>query len=123
MLKKVIAITTLLGLVGALLIVYLTTPATIHPIGLLVFFICVYAVVLGAVTVMVYLIQRILQRFTRYKHTELRLIDAYEYATVIALGPVILLALQTVGRLQFVDVLFTAIFVGLGCFYIAKRRG
>jgi len=123
MLKKIIAITTGVGILGALAIMYLTTPATIHPVGLLVFFVCVYAASLGLITVLVYVSQRIYYKI-RIKHsTNVSMISVYEYATVVALGPVILLALQTVGKLQLTDVLFTAVFVGLGCFYITKRRG
>lgn len=123
MLKKIIATSTGVGILGALAIMYLTTPATIHPVGLLVFFVCVYAATLGLITVLVYTSQRLYYQ-VRAKHaTKVSLVTVYEYATVVALGPVILLALQTVGRLQMTDVLFTAIFVALGCFYIAKRRG
>lgn len=122
MLAKVILAVSIASALGALAIVYLTTPATIHPIGLLVFFVCVYGVVLGLVTGMLYVSHHIYQRLTTKNHST-TLAGIYEYATVIALGPVILLALQTVGRLQFIDVVFTAIFVVLGCFYIARRRG
>lgn len=121
MFKKIILSSTLLGAVGALMIVYSTTPATIHPIGLLVFFLCIYAVTLGLITGMMYVLQQIYIRLSR-RAVQSSLLTAYEYSTVIALGPVILLALQTVGRLQLADVVFTALFVALGCAYIAKRR-
>lgn len=122
MLKKIIAATTLAGALGALAIVYLTTPATIHPIGLLVFFICVYAVVLGGVAALLFGLQHLYKQIAPRQHTPVTLVGAYEYATVIALGPVILLALQTVGRVRLIDVLLTTIFVILGCFYVSRRR-
>lgn len=123
MLKKVIIALTLLGALSALIIVNTTTPATIPPLGLLVFFICVYLVFLGLMALVARGVQRLYKRFSAKKAAEPSLVSAYEYASVMALGPTILLALQTVGRLQFTDVLFTALFVALGCFYIAKRNG
>lgn len=121
MLKKIIAIATACGALGALSIVYFTTPASIHPIGLLVFFVCIYAVVLGAVTLLLYLLHQLHRRLFGRKAYGVTATRLYEYATIIALGPVILLALQTVGRLQIIDVIFTTIFVLLGCFYVYRR--
>lgn len=123
MLKKTILISVLVGALGMGLIMYFTTPATVHPIVLVVFFLCLYAVVLGVVAMLLYVVQQIYLRI-RPHHRSRTDIDrgVYEYATIIALGPVILIALQTVGQLQITDVLFTAMFVAIGCFYVAKRR-
>lgn len=123
MLKKIILASMVIGALGVLLIMNLTTPATIHPFGLLVFFVCVYAVVLGLMTSLLYLSQQVFRKISNKRQADTSLVAAYEYATIVALGPVILLALQTVGELQLIDVVFTTIFVLLGCFYVSKRRG
>lgn len=122
MLKKIIIASSGLGAILALAIMHLSTPATIHPVGLLVFFVCVYAVSLGAIVLTMYLAQRVYAKINSRSGENIDQIAIYEYASVVALGPVILLALQTVGRLQTTDVIFTALFISLGCFYVSKRR-
>jgi hypothetical protein len=39
----------------------------------------------------------------------------------VALGPIILLGLGTVGKIEFYEIVLVLIFIILGCFYIAKR--
>jgi hypothetical protein len=40
---------------------------------------------------------------------------------VLAFGPVLLLAMQSVGQLQFRDVLLVIVLLGLAIFYVIKR--
>jgi len=46
---------------------------------------------------------------------------AYYIASVVAFGPVLVLAMQSVGQLQIQDVLLVIALLGLAIFYVVKR--
>ena len=46
---------------------------------------------------------------------------AYYVASVLAFGPVLLLAMQSVGQLQLRDVVLVIVLLGLAIFYVVKR--
>lgn len=116
----------LVGLVGLVLLLQLTTPATIHPIGILMVFVSIYLLVLGALTFFMFwgsrLYARILSSMTAKQYRTANLVTTYQYATVVSLAPVMLLAMRTVGAVNPSDILFVVIFVSLACFYIWRRR-
>lgn len=102
-------------------IMQLTTPATIHPIGLLVFFVCLYVVVLGVLTHVIYIGHQLMRRYLRKHRPEMTLLRSYQFASVIALAPVMLIAMRTVGSVTVLDVVFIALFTTMAVFYVARR--
>jgi hypothetical protein len=46
---------------------------------------------------------------------------AYYFASVIALAPVMLIGMQSVGEVSFYEVLLIILFIAISCVYIAKR--
>lgn len=116
----------IVGVVGLALLLQLTTPATIHPVGILGVFICIYLLVLGVLTFFVFwgsrLYARGLSAMTSKRYQAARLVTAYQYSTVISLAPVMLLAMRTVGGVEVSDILFVILFVSLACFYIWRRQ-
>lgn len=48
--------------------------------------------------------------------------QAYYYATVIALAPVLLVAMRSIGRGTVWDIVLVMVFEVMACFYIAKRK-
>lgn len=114
------------GLVGLILLLQLTTPATIHPIGILIVFICIYLLVLGVLTFFIFwgsrIYARLLSSMTAKQYQTAKLVTVYQYATVVSLAPVMLLAMRTVGSISASDAIFVILFIALACFYIWRRQ-
>lgn len=87
------------------------------------FFVLAYIVTLVIFTAAIIIAFRVLQtaNIIHKKQPELQLRRAYMYASVIALAPVILVAMQSVGALGIWDVSLVIIFEILACFYIWRR--
>lgn len=103
-----------------------TTPTTAGPIGVLAVFICLYILFLSVISFALYYSQFILKYIAKFFYLKkppksLSWQRSYYYSTVLALGPVILLGLGTVGQVNLYESLLVILFMILGCFYIAKR--
>lgn len=126
MVAKVIVGST--GIAALLLIILLqsTAPSTAGPIGLLAVFFLIYIIAIGFTTELLWAGSRVFQVVAR-KVTAKRppgrisLVRAYYYSTVLALGPVILLAMQSIGSLGLYEVVLVTIFVVVGFLYISRR--
>lgn len=126
MLGRVLAISGSVACVVLLIVLQVTTPSTIGSLGLLFVFILMYVIALSALTFLLYSANRTIRRLTSTLVTrrpvgELNLQRSYYYASILALGPVMLIAMQSVGMVSIYDVLLIAAFIGLACFYVAKR--
>ncbi len=105
----------------------MTNPITAGPAGMLLVFFLVY--ILFASSFFIFLhaglefISRILNKYrsVNLKEWRIRVRKSYYIASVVAFGPVLLLAMQSVGQLQFRDVLLTVVFLGIAVFYVIKR--
>jgi hypothetical protein len=123
---KVIVMLTLLAVAGLVVILQMTTPATIGPLGILIVFILLYVSVLGVLTFLLFEGSRIIARASRVAKTRrpmqaMSLGRAYYFSTVLALGPVILIGMQSVGAIGFYEVMLVAAFIAIGCIYVSKR--
>lgn len=126
MVGKAIVISTAIAAVLLLLILQTTNPSTAGPLGLLAVFFLVYVIILGAITEMLWLGSRVFQviarRFTS-KRPPLRisLSKAYYLSTVLALGPVMALAMQSIGSLGLYEILLIVAFVAISLLYVSRR--
>lgn len=119
----------IIGLVSAgllLVLLNVTTPSSSAAGVILVVFLLGYTVALTAITFMVYGLSRFffklrseLQRTQRGEKLTLK--KSYYYASVIALAPVIVVSLQSVGGVGIYELFLIGLFVTLGCVYIARR--
>lgn len=126
MLGRGLAISGSAACVVLLIVLQVTTPSTIGSLGLLFVFILMYVIALSALTFLLYSGNRVIRKVTASLVTRrpvalLNLQRSYYYASIIALGPVMLIGMQSVGVVSFYDVLLIAAFIGLACFYVAKR--
>lgn len=126
MLGRVLAISGGVACVVLLIVLQVTTPSTIGSLGLLFVFILMYVIALSALTFLLRFANRTARKLTsslvtRRPMGELNLQRSYYYASILALGPVMLVAMQSVGVVSVYDVLLIAAFIGLACFYVAKR--
>lgn len=126
MLARFISSMSIVAAIVLLFFVSTTTPATAGPLGILIVFICLYGVVFGSLTFFLWGIHRIIVKllgpFTvRRPMQPLSLQRSYYYSSVIALAPVMLIGMQSVGALTIYEVGLVTIFAIIGCVYIAKR--
>lgn len=123
---RVIAAVSVAAAVALVIMLQTTAPSTIGPLGILVVFILMYLSVLGVLTFLLYRGSRLLavlsKSAVRTRPLEpMPLHQAYYYSTVISLGPVMLVGMQSVGTVTFYEFLLVAVFISIGCTYIAKR--
>ena len=126
MFGKIIGITTALAGVLFIIVIQTTKPSTIGPVGLLAVFFLLYVWLLGLITLMLWLsargIAKISRPFTTKKPLEaLSLQRSYYFSSVIALGPVMMVAMQSIGSLKLYEVGLIVIFLLVGILYVAKR--
>lgn len=112
---------------GLLLIIFTTTtPSTGGAFGILSVFLLSYIVSLVLFTFLLWFTAFLIRkagkrtRFIRKPYT-LTLKNAYYYSSVIALGPVIMVSLQSVGGIGLYELILTALFIVLGCIYVSRR--
>ena len=114
MLGKFLFGASVLSAVFLLVMMNVTTPQSVGPFGVLVFFTMFYAICLGVtVGLMKFLFWVINAKVTKQR--------AYYYGTVLAFAPVILVALGSFGGVGLVEIVLIALLMVVGCFIVSKR--
>ncbi len=126
MLGRVIAISTVMAIVLLAVLLQATNPAESGPLGILIVFILMYVSALGALTFLLFGISKITGKLSSSAGMKkpvktLPLGRSYYFASVIALAPVMLIGMQSIGRVGVYDVLLVVLFVIISCVYISKR--
>jgi hypothetical protein len=103
-----------------------TTPATVGPLGILLIFVLMYVSVLCALTFLLYIASKFIAKVSasitvRRPIQRMTLVKSYYFSSVIALAPVMLIGMQSVGEVGFYDVALIILFIVISCVYIAKR--
>ena len=114
MFNRLMILLSLVSVIIILAMINLTTPTSVGPLGVLVFFTMIYLVIYGVVNLIVAIFMKAAdkrggERKNRY------------YAATISFGPIMLLLVQSFGSLSVITVAMTIAFVALGCFVINKR--
>jgi hypothetical protein len=126
MLARLLVIT---GLVSAgLLLILLTSvaPGDAGAVGILAIFLLSYVSLLCMLTFVFWGTVKLFDRLGHDLHVlkktnSITLKKAYYYSTVIALGPIIIISLQSVGSVGIYDFGLIVTFIVLGCVYVARR--
>ena len=102
------------------------SPGEVGPFGVLAFFVLLYlsagSIIYMLLTGIIYVLMRVLPpgslRFwlENVSHTKV-----YYYTTVLALAPVVLLGMASVGSVGGLDIVLVVLFEILACFYISRR--
>lgn len=128
MLGKTLAICSFVSLGLLMFIVNMTTPSTIGPLGILVVFVLMYLVFLGAISFALYFLNPLIKRFARFAHIGASARSAswsmkrsYYYSSVVSLAPVMVVGMQSVSDISIYDLALVVLFVLLSCVYITKR--
>lgn len=113
--SKIIYIISIIGLSALLIMLNVSSPTEIGPLGVLVFFTTVYIVFVGLFTLL-------LQVFLRaaFKRAEIRSKDCL-YAAVMAFGPIMLLMARSFGAITPWTITLIVVFLFLAEFLVKKR--
>ncbi len=126
MLGKVIAASTVIAGIILIIVLQITNPSTVGPLGLLAVFFLLYIIMLGLITELLwigsYAFQAIGRRFTSKRPPgRLGLSRAYYYSTVLALGPIMALAMQSIGSFGVYEIVLIGVFIAVGTLYVSRR--
>jgi hypothetical protein len=126
MLGRIIILSVIVATTLLVVLLFGTEPATIGPVGMLIIFILMYISALGVVTFLLYggsrILSKIASSFTVKKPMNaMSFRRAYYFASVLALAPVMIIGLQSVGGVGVYELLLIGLFELIACIYIAKR--
>lgn len=126
MLGKILVAAAILSGVILAMILNMTTPANAGAFGILAVFMFAYVFVLSVLTFLIYgtfrLVAYIMKMFVVWRPAvEMSLSRAYYYATVLAIVPVIIISMQSVGGVGPYELLLIGLLVLIGCIYVTKR--
>lgn len=126
MLKVFISISIAASFLLLIILLNTTTPVIAGPFGILAIFVSAYVLLIGSIAYFMYVMSRLLLHLSssfvpRKPFEVLTLRRSYYYSTVISAVPIMLIGLQSVGRVSFYELLLMSAFVAIGCLYISKR--
>ncbi len=126
MLEKLVAFSSLVAIICVAILLQVTNPASIGPLGIFVLFILVYLSVLGVLTYLIFWASLALSKvflFLRARRPiqPLSFRRAYYFSSVTSLAPVMIIGMQSVGEVGMYETLLIAFFTVISCVYIAKR--
>lgn len=124
--RSIVASIGMVALVMALLMLQLTAPSTVGLFGVLIFFVLLYvfcgsALYVSLVTAVGILNQILPQSKWKLMAEGVSIVKIYYYSSILALMPVILLGMSSIGAVNPLDIALLVLFEVLGCFYISKR--
>jgi len=120
---------TIIGLLSATALGYLliTMPPTeAGAMGILAVFLLSYILSVTMLTFFIFLCHRILLKLLYSDRTghvagDVSMRKAYYYASILALGPVILVSLRSVGQVGVAEFFLVIALLAIGCLYISRQ--
>lgn len=109
-----------LSLVGLVVLLNQTNPLDVGPAGILLVFGVVYICVASTLYLLLTLAMIVLAYFVTIPANVKK--KLYYVASVVALAPVFLLALNSIGQLEIKDFVLVMALVTIACFYIVRRN-
>lgn len=113
--ERIIPILALISLVILFFLLNFTTPTTIGPFGVLVFFTTIYTLVFSLVAMGMTWFYRMIKSRKKLRKKD------YLYAAVVAFVPIMLLLVQSFQMINVGTIVMMGIFVLLACFLVHKR--
>lgn len=100
----------------------LQDPREAGPAGILGVFVLLYLFFLSFLSVAIYYGTKLLHRLAFFHNVQnIRPYKAYYLASIFSCLPLFMLAVSSIGELQFVDIVLIIIFVLLAAFYVNRR--
>lgn len=122
MLPRTLSLATLVSFVLLSVLLQATSPATMHPAGILFIYVLMYVIALGFLVLFLVMVFRAIHFFLPKLVKRLTVERAYYFASILALAPPVLVAMQSIGRLTVYEVALVVVFEVIACIYISKRR-
>ncbi|MBP9667958.1 hypothetical protein KBD87_04120 [Candidatus Saccharibacteria bacterium] len=127
MLGKTIAVVSGVSALVLVLILNNSNPANVGPVGLLAVFFLLYLVLLGVFTIVSVGINRGMVRVSRLVTVRrplarIGLRRIYYISSVLALGPVMMIAMKSIGSLGLYEVILVVLFLAIALLYVSKRE-
>ena len=113
--NRLIYIVSIIGLAALILMLTLTSPTEIGPVGVLLFFTTLYLVFFGVITFFIQSFIRIAFKRKQLKNKE------YLYAAVLAFGPIMLMMARSFGAINLWTISLIVVFLALAEFLVYKR--
>lgn len=127
LLGRIIAMGVLISIVGLVFSLFITRPSDVGAFGILLVFVFMYISILGMLTLLIFCIGKMVVKISTMfvvvgrPITPMTLRRSYYYSSVVALAPVMLIGMQSVGEVGFYDLVLIFIFVVVACIYVSKR--
>ena len=126
MISKILISISILALVTLLIILNIISPTQSGPLGIFFVFVLMYLSILGILTVLLFNASNIFKHLTSKLHftrpiSTLSLLRSYYFASVLSLIPVIIIGMQSIGRVGLYEISLVAVFAFIACFYIYRR--
>ena len=128
MISKIYLVLSLIALCGIIAIVNLFTPTDIGPLGILGFFVLVYIMSVGMVNLFLYGVYRLIYilKFNIFQSKERKTNNhniSYflKYSLVISFTPLVLIAHQSSGGINLLDIFLLLIIEIIALVYVSKR--
>ena len=113
--NHIIYILSIIGLAALILMLNLTSPTEIGPIGVLVFFTTIYIVFFGIISILFQTFKRLAFKKPNLKNKD------YLYSAVFAFAPIMLLMARSFGAINLWTIALIIIFLALAEFLVKKR--
>jgi hypothetical protein len=126
MLARILSLAGLVSTGLLLILVMTTTPASAGAFGILAVFVLIYIVMLCILSFVIWTAAKTSNKLGKELHISKKeyvvsLKKSYYYSSVLALGPVIIISLQTVGSIGIYELSLVALLLILGSLYVSRR--
>lgn len=126
MLTKILVVIGVAAAIGLGYVLNSTSPVEAGATGVLAVFLLSYIVSVVVLTFFIFLTYKLMLHLfysdrTGHAGQQLSLRKAYYYASILALGPVILVSLRSVGQAGIVQLLLVLALLVLGCLYVSRQ--
>lgn len=124
--KIVISAASVVSLCLLAVLFNVMAPSNAGPFGVLAIFILIYISCMGISTLLIYAFSRLTAHLSviimaRRPIEAISFRRSYYFSTVLSAVPVILIGLQSVGRIGIYEYLLVLIYVIIGCTYVHKQ--
>ena len=113
--NRVIVALSIIGLAALIIMLTLTSPTEIGPLGVLLFFTTLYIVIFGLTSFNMRFFYHVAMRRDNFRNKD------YIYAAVISFGPIMVLMARSFGAINIWTIGLILIFLFLAEFLVMKR--
>lgn len=96
-----------------------TNPLQSGPLVILAVFVLIYIFIVSVLSAVLHLVVTVFRTIRPGSRFSMR--RGYYVASILALAPVLFVALNTLGQLDILEIILILVLVGLGCFYVIRR--